>query len=167
MKESITSVHQLRNLKPLNFVLYYSNGCGYCHMFENHWADIVSKIKSEALSVKPISIESKHFGDLGKINFFNSVSGVPTLSLVDHKGSFVKKFEGERNPETIMEWLKTHAPKSITGKSRRLKSRHRKSNRHGKSNRRGKSNRLGKSRRHKKSRSKHKKRKTNKIVILE
>merc|ERR1712078_96395 len=114
MKESIKSIHDLRNLKPLNFVLYYSNGCGYCHMFENHWSDIVSKIKTEHIDVKPISIESSHFGDLGRINFFNTISGVPTLSLVDEKGSFVKKFEGQRDTENIIEWLKSYTPPKST-----------------------------------------------------
>lgn len=153
MKESIKSIRQLSNLKPLNIVLYYSNGCGYCHMFEDHWSDIVRKIKTERLNVKPLSIESRHFGDLGTMNFFNSISGVPTLSLVDKDGGFVKKFEGKRDTENIMDWLKQHTPKLSAGKK--------KSTKHKKKRKRKKTKRKRKRTR------KQKHHKTKKFIILE
>ena len=154
MKESITSIRQLSNLKPLNIILYYSDSCGYCHMFKDHWSDIVNKIKSERLNVKPVSIESRHFSDLGAMNFFNSISGVPTLSLVDKDGQFVKKFEGQRDAENIMSWLKEHTPKLNAGK--------RKSTKHKKKKRKHKKTK----RKHKRTR-KHKRRKTKKFILLE
>ena len=153
MKESIKSIKQLSNLKPLNIVLYYSNGCGYCHMFEDHWSDIVRKIKTERLNVKPLSIESRHFGDLGTMNFFNSISGVPTLSLVDKDGGFVKKFEGKRDTENIMNWLKQNTPKLSAGKK--------KSTKHKKKRKRKKTKRKRKRTR------KQKHHKTKKFIILE
>lgn len=157
MKESITSVRQLSNLMPLNFVLYYSDSCGYCHMFKDHWSDIVDKIKKEKMSVKPLSIESRHFGDLGTMNFFNSVSGVPTLSLIDKNGGFVKKFEGPRDSHNIINWLKAHTPKFNYGKSKKrkyIKTKRRRGKRRPKKQ---------KTRRRKKKNQ----RKTKKIVILE
>jgi len=153
MKESINSIKQLSNLKPLNIILYYSDTCGYCHMFKDHWSDIVRKIKTQRLNVKPVSIESRHFGDLGTIDFFNTVQGVPTLSLVDKDGGFVKKFEGERNPENVINWLKEHTPKSTKHKSR--KHRKKKSKKKIKQNKRTK----------KKHKNKHNK--TKRFVILE
>jgi len=153
MKESIKSIRQLSNLKPLNIILYYSDTCGYCHMFKDHWSDIVKKIKTERLNVKPLSIESRHFGDLGTMNFFNSISGVPTLSLVDKDGGFVKKFEGQRDTENIMNWLKQHTPKLSAGKK--------KSTKHKKKRKRKKTKRK------RKRTHKHKRRKTKKFIILE
>ena len=153
MKESIKSIKQLSNLIPLNIILYYSDTCGYCHMFKHHWSDIVRKIKTERLNVKPLSIESRHFGDLGTMNFFNSISGVPTLSLVDKDGGFVKKFEGQRDTENIMNWLKQNTPKLSAGKKK--STRHKKKRKHKKTKR-------------KKTRTrKHKRHKTKKFIILE
>lgn len=150
MKESINSIKQLSKLKPLNIILYYSDTCGYCHMFKDHWEDIVKKIKRERLQVKPLSIESRHFGDLESIDFFNNVQGVPTLSLVDKDGGFVKKFDGERNPENIINWLKQHTPKPTKRKTK-------KHHKHKSKKRRDKSKR--------KKKKKHNK--TKKFVILE
>ena len=148
MKESIKSIKQLSNLKPLNIILYYSDTCGYCHMFKDHWSDIVNKIKSQRLNVKPVSIESRHFSDLGTMNFYNSISGVPTISLVDRDGGFVKKFEGPRDTENIMNWLKQHTPKLNIGKKKYTKKRKHKKTK-------------------KKRKRKHKRHKTKKFIILE
>lgn len=153
MKESIKSIKQLSNLKPLNIILYYSDTCGYCHMFKDHWSDIVSKIKKERLNVKPVSIESRHFSDLGTMNFFNSISGVPTLSLVDKDGGFVNKFQGERKPEDIMNWLKQHTPKLNEGKKKSTKHKKKRKN--------------TKTKRKRKRTRKRKHRKTKKFIILE
>lgn len=153
MKESITSIGQLSNLKPLNIILYYSDSCGYCHMFKDHWSDVVRKIKTERLNVKPLSIESRHFHDLGSMNFFNSISGVPTLSLVGREGNFIKKFEGQRDAKNIIEWLKEHTPKLNAGK--RKSTKHKKKRKHKKTKRKRKRTR------------KHKRHKTKKFIILE
>ena len=119
-------------------------------MFKDHWKDIVRKIKTQRLQVKPISIESQHFGDLESIDFYNNVQGVPTLSLVDKDGGFVKKFDGERNPENIINWLKQHTPKPTKRKTK-------KHHKHKSKKRRNKSKRENK--------KKHNK--TKKFVILE
>ena len=150
MKESITSIRQLSNLKPLNIILYYSDSCGYCHMFKDHWSDIVRKIKTERMNVKPLSIESRHFGDLGTMNFFNSISGVPTISLVDKYGSFIKKFEGQRDAKNIIDWLKEHTPKNNASKRKYTKHKKRK-------RRKTKRTRI----------KKNKRKKTKKFIILE
>tara|TARA_Y100001980_G_C14452846_1_gene236389 strand:- start:233 stop:694 length:462 start_codon:yes stop_codon:yes gene_type:complete len=153
MKESITSVKQLSNLSPVNLVLYYSDNCSYCHMFKDHWSDIVTKVKQDMPIVKPLSIESRHFGDLGPMKFFNGVSGVPTISLIDNSGGFLKKFEGPRDSENIMSWLKTHTPKFNHKKTK--KHRKRKTNK-------------GRGRRRKqKTRRRKKRRKTKRTLILE
>jgi len=110
MKESINSVNELSNLKPHNFVLYYSNGCGHCHNFEDQWGHVVNKINMSNLNLKPISIESEHFGDLEDKNIYNKVSGVPTMALLDETGGFVKKYDGSRESDPIMSWLKDNVP---------------------------------------------------------
>lgn len=155
MKESIKSIKQLTNLKPLNIILYYSDTCGYCHMFKDHWNDIVGKIKTDRLNVKPLSIESRHFGDLGTMNFFNSISGVPTLSLVDNQGQFVKKFEGQRDTENIMSWLKQHTPKLNAGKKKSTK------------HKRKRKRKPKKTKKKRKQTRKRKHNKSKKIIILE
>ena len=112
MKESISDVSELSNNEKNNlFVFYYSDSCGYCHMFEPEWENSVKRIKNSQLNVKPISIESQYFNSLNKKNIFNDISGVPTMALLDKNGTLLKKYDGERNHHEIMKWLHKHVGK--------------------------------------------------------
>ena len=122
MKETISNTNELSGNKCNMFILYYSDHCTFCHMFKDEWDSVVDSIKNSNLRVKPLSIESKHFGDLKNKNFYSNISGVPTMALVNRNGTLIKKYEDARETNTIIKWLKTHPPNKNTAANKKRKT---------------------------------------------
>ena len=129
MINSITGPDELSKLGNINLILFHSDNCHHCRQFQNDWHTVVSKIKSQRIHVKPLSVEQKHFHHLDELGMYNDIQGVPSLVILDKKGKYIKKYQGpDRNPDNIIAWLKTHTPKlseltsKLDGKKRKKRS---------------------------------------------
>lgn len=88
-----------KNLNSL--VLFHAEWCGHCKNFMPTWDALSKLIPKDLINMVKISCVEKE-KECGAIK---EIRGYPTIIFVDMKGSQTITFTGQRNPESIIEFI--------------------------------------------------------------
>lgn len=100
------------------FILFYLDGCGPCNATRPEW----NKLQKELLqntqnknknNIIVAQIEQKQARHISKIN---EPTEFPTIVYVSNSGSILEKYEGERNVDAFVSWIKSKQDKIYKGK---------------------------------------------------
>lgn len=106
--DSDNSIHN-NAVKKLNknaasLILFYADWCGPCQAFLPTWNYIEENIKHENLNIVKFSCV-KHKAECDKISFIRSF---PTVVLFSPKNNAIVKYEDQRDPNAIIDFLNLH-----------------------------------------------------------
>ena len=88
------------------FVLFYMEGCGPCNMTRPEWKkieNVMEKIKNKNVVVVDVDQEV-----LEEIEYLQSnPAGYPTMRYICNKGKTSEDYNGERNIDAFVSWIKS------------------------------------------------------------
>jgi len=150
VKTKVSDVLDLYNKNKPLFIDFYANWCGHCKTLAPEWEKLITNIKKENTDVALVSIEAdalKKEEDLIKMmkELNLEVSGFPTIGAVINKK--FTSYEGERNAEAMLDYIKTKVLHKKQGGGGRKRSSKKSTRRTKKSTRRSRSKRSRKSKR--------------------
>jgi protein disulfide-isomerase-like protein len=88
-----------KNLNSL--VLFYAEWCGHCKNFMPTWDALTKLIPKEVINMVKISCVKKEKACAE----IKQIRGYPTIIFVDMKNAQTITFNGQRNPESIIEFI--------------------------------------------------------------
>lgn len=103
---SLEEMNNLRNEKQKGLVLifFYATWCGHCTAMEPEWKKLEDTHQEEINLAK---VESEDYNNYEMSANENKVEGYPTVRLY-HKDKMVKEFDGERNFDTMYQFLQDY-----------------------------------------------------------
>ena len=82
-------------------ILYHWDNCGYCRNFMPTWDALCKLISEDIINMVKISCVEKE----KECNAIKEIKGYPTIIFVDMEGNKTITFTGQRNPESIIEFI--------------------------------------------------------------
>ena len=103
---SLEEMNNLRNEKQkgLVMILFYATWCGHCVAMEPEWKKLEKNHQEEINLAK---VESEDYNDYKMSPNEDKVQGYPTVRLY-HKDKMVKEFDGERNFDSMYQFLQDY-----------------------------------------------------------
>lgn len=103
---SVEEMNNLRNEKKkgLVLILFYATWCGHCSAMEPEWHKLEENHQEEINLAK---VESEDYDNYEMSANEDRVQGYPTVRLY-HKDKMVKEFDGERNFDSMYQFLQDY-----------------------------------------------------------
>lgn len=103
---SIEEMNNLRNEKQkgLVMILFYATWCGHCSAMEPEWEKLQ---ENHPENVSLAKVESEDYNNYEMSPNEDRVQGYPTVRLYHHD-KMVKEFDGERNFETMYQFIEDY-----------------------------------------------------------
>jgi protein disulfide-isomerase A1 len=98
----VTTFQNFLRDHPSAFVWFHASWCGHCVAMKDAYADAASRMQGK---VSFIRIDADKFRNL--VSHYD-VQGFPTMILFTG-GKPVKVYDGKRNADSFVSWLKEHA----------------------------------------------------------
>lgn len=99
-----TNENKKLNKDASSLILFYADWCGPCKAFLPTWNYLESNIKHEKLNIVKFSCVT-HKQECDKIKFITSF---PTVVLFDPKTETVTKYDDQRDPNVIIDFINKH-----------------------------------------------------------
>ena len=87
----------------IDFVYFYMNGCGHCKNFTPIWDEFCSANSS---SIKTYKFEQSQVQE--QITTY-SISGFPTILLLDENNSKIDEYSGQRTVEALTSYVNSRS----------------------------------------------------------
>jgi hypothetical protein len=88
------------------FILFYMEGCGPCNMTRPEWKkieNVMGNIKNKNVVIVDVDQEI-----LEEIKYLQSnPAGYPTMRYISNKGKTSEDYNGERNIDAFVSWIKS------------------------------------------------------------
>lgn len=103
---SVEEMNNLRNEKQngLVMILFYATWCGHCAAMEPEWNKLQ---ENHPDNVSLAKVESEDYNNYDMSPNEDRVQGYPTVRLY-HQDKMVKEFDGERNFETMYQFIEDY-----------------------------------------------------------
>lgn len=97
------NIDSMNNDNSTKLVYFYMNGCGHCKNFTPIWEDFCSANSS---SIKTYKFEQSQVQE--QITSY-SISGFPTILLLDENNAKIDEYNGERTVEALTSYVNSRA----------------------------------------------------------
>lgn len=96
------TVQSKRLNKELNsLVFFYAEWCGHCKNFMPTWDALSQMVPSDIINMVKISCVKKQ----KECNAIKEIKGYPTIMFIDMKENKTTTYAGQRNPESIIQFI--------------------------------------------------------------
>jgi thiol-disulfide isomerase/thioredoxin len=97
------NVDSMKNDSSTKLVYFYMNGCGHCNNFTPIWDEFCSANSS---SIKTYKFEQSQVQE--QISSY-SISGFPTILLLDENNSKIDEYSGQRTVEALTSYVNSRS----------------------------------------------------------
>ena len=85
-------------------VFFYAEWCGHCKRFKPEWNKFKKKMNGKRVNGTILVVMECSSEEEEKVQEYD-VNGFPTLKLLDANGQEIKEFSGQRNTNSLVEFV--------------------------------------------------------------